>query len=515
MILERWLHQERAVEAVHEAISRGERRICLTSPTGGGKTVIATDLIRDWLSADLKVILYSNRRMLIEQTSRVMREAGLVHGVRAAGHDETAENLQLSSIQTEGARVVRRGMGRLFEASRVLVDEAHLLKSTEAAGILAQHVEQGASVVGLTATPLDIGHLYDHLIVAGTLTDLRACGAVVMARHFGCDEPDLKSIKKIPTGEDIPESQLKKVYPCTQALFGRVLGEFRRLNPECKPSILFACGVDESVWFCGQFNRAGITAAHIDGDNVLIGDKLYRSSPEARAEVLGGSKDGRIKVVCNRFVLREGIDCPWLAHAVFATVFGSLQSYLQAGGRLLRAYPGINTTTVQDHGGNWWRHGSLNADREWNLAFTPGIVSGLREDALRAKKLFEPFLCPQCKQVLMSRRCPCGFEIKNFVRSRPVVQTDGTLREMRGEIFKPRRVSKAPNGPAKWKSMYYRSKTDKGSRTFRAAAALFAQENNWGWPDPTWPLMPTQPLDWFRLVASVPMEELTQSETLP
>ena len=58
-------------------------------------------------------------------------------------------------------------------------------------------------------------------------------------------------------------------------------------------------------------------------------------------------------VLCNRFVC-AGIDAPWLAHGIFATIFTSLQSYLQSGGRLLRSFPGIDAVTIR-HGGNWWR----------------------------------------------------------------------------------------------------------------------------------------------------------------
>lgn len=91
---------------------------------------------------------------------------------------------------------------------------------------------------------------------------------------------------------------------------------------------------------------------------------------------------------------------------------------------------------------------------------------------------------------------------------RSVVQSDGTLRQLVGPVYKPRRLTTRPNGPALWERMYWRSRTAKGRRTFRAAAALFAQENNWGWPDPSWPLMPKVKRDWFLLVGEVPIERL-------
>src|SRR5262245_22997201 len=83
-----WPHQEQGVSAVQEALGQGHRRILLTSPTGGGKTAIACRLISDWLGAGLKSVLYTNRRMLVEQTSRVLRLHGINLGVRAAGYSD-------------------------------------------------------------------------------------------------------------------------------------------------------------------------------------------------------------------------------------------------------------------------------------------------------------------------------------------------------------------------------------------------------------------------------------------
>ena len=60
-----------------------------------------------------------------------------------------------------------------------------------------------------------------------------------------------------------------------------------------------------------------------------------------------------------------------------------------------------------------------------------------------------------------------------------------------------------------WEKMYFRSRTKKGERTFRAAMALFARENYFQWPDPTWRFMPKREIDKYRLVSEVPREHLT------
>jgi superfamily II DNA or RNA helicase len=299
--------------------------------------------------------------------------------------------------------VIKKGEWELHDADRVLVDEAHLQISDTVQQILTWHLSRGAAYIGLTATPIGLWHLYDHLITAGTTSEMRNCGALVPCFHYGPDEPDLRKLK-LRLGQDLTEQQQRKVM-MNSTIFGRVLEWFKKLNPEGRPTILFAPGVGESIWFAEQFFSAGISAAHIDGQEVWVNGKIERTSREARAEVLQNTRDGRIKVLCNRFVLREGIDAPWLSHGILATVFGSLQSYLQSGGRMLRAYPGLDRVTLQDHGGNWWRHGSLNADRQWRIEYDAYAVSRVREDRMRLKTEKEPVRCPDCALILVCGRC--------------------------------------------------------------------------------------------------------------
>lgn len=504
-----WLPQTRAIEQTTAALAEGHQRICLTLPTGGGKSRIACELIRDWLHVGYKVSLYTNRKMLIEQVSRVLSEFGLNHGMRSAQHMESEmpsnDHLQVSSIQTEASRVLKKKTWQLHEADRVLVDEAHLNSGETAKTLLDMHIERGASYVGLTATPLGIGHVYDHLIVAGTNSELRECGALVSATHFGPLEPDCKRIKKVGIEEhrEYSENEVRKVMQ-VQQIFGRVLEWFNQLNPDHKPTILFAPGVPESIWFAEEFSKRGITAAHVDGKSCFYKGERYDSDKDIRNEILRASKSGEVKIICNRFVLREGIDAPWLCHGILATIFGSLQSCLQSLGRLLRASPGKTHATIQDHGGNWWRHGSANADRHWELDYTESIVQGLRQEKLRNKIEREPMRCPQCAKILMTSKCSCGFLITR--KSRPVLMEDGTLKEHGGDIFRPRFTRMKPDTIALWKQMYYRS--IKAGRTFRQAEGFFAHENGY-FPPRDLPFMPTNERDWFRKCKDVDKATLT------
>lgn len=516
---------------VQLALAHGETRICLASPTGGGKTRIASELLTSWMAEGHFCALYTNRRLLIDQTSRALTAAGLEHGVRAEGYDdERHQALQVSSIQTEHSRVTKKGTWHLHPATRILIDECHLQKGDMAKKILEAHLAEGGAYVGLTATPLDLEGQYTHLIVAGNNSKLRACGALVPCLHYGPDEPDVKKLKAA-LGEDLSEKQQRQVM-MTPTILGRVLEWFRRLNPLEKPSLLFAPGVGESIWFAEELSKAGVKSAHIDGNDIWHEGQFYKADIGAKRELLEASEKGDVKVICNRFVLREGVNMPWISHMVWAMVMGSLGTFLQTGGRGLRAHPGKTHLTLQDHGGAWWRHGSLNADRHWALGDTNHLLAGLRAERLRRKRCqrcqtplrpgnpwceqcsmfneLEGARCPVCSKIVVGPVCVCGHEMRGLAKSRPVVQLDGTLKSMSGDIFKPRRIYGGDNGPKLWEQMYYRARTDKWNATFAAAFALFAAENNWGWPDRSWPLMPLHDHDFFDLVRNVPMKDLTQ-----
>lgn len=494
-----WPHQLRGVNGVLAVLCRGERRILLTSPTGGGKTRMEQMLALHLLQQGRSVDLHTNRKMLLEQLSASLDAARLPHGIRASGYEYDPEHrLQVCSVQTEHAR---RSQASLREHDVAIVDEGHLFDNASSKAILDRY----RAYVLVTATPLGMAHMADELVQAGTNSELRECGAIVMARHVGPTEPCLKKLKATE-GKDLTESQQRKAMP-PKRIWGNVFEKYHETNPDRRPSILFAPGVPESLWFAKAFCENGISAAHIDGEDVWINGTLAKSSRQARDDVIGGSMDGSIKIVCNRFVLREGIDMPWLYHGIFATVFGGLQSYLQAGGRLLRAHASLDHVVVQDHAGHWWRHGSLNADRNWRLTDTDSTCYHQRADRIRGKKESEPWRCPACDTILMARRCSfCGYEGQK--RARVVQMLDGSLAEMSGPVFRPRRISRRPDGPKRWERMYYRSRTEKGHRTFRAAEVLFAQENDWGWPDRSWPFMPLDPDDMDRFVEDVPRETL-------
>jgi superfamily II DNA or RNA helicase len=310
------------------------------------------------------VALYTQRRMLYEQTCQALDKAGIDYGKRASGHEPNSfPDVQMCMTQTELQAVYKREYRKLHNAKLVLVDEAHQQGGPVFGKIMADHVDAGAAVVGYTATPLDLEG-YTELLIAGTMSECLNIGALVRPETYAPDEPDLKHIKKYVVGQEFTEKENVKSI-MRPGVFGRVKDAWKKHNPDGKPTLLFGPDVAGSLFFAQEFCKAGIKAAHIDGEQIWCDGTFYTTEQDARKWLAGMSKSGEVKVVCNRFVLREGIDWPWIEVGSFATVFGALTSYIQSGGRLLRAYPGKTKTIILDHGGCLDEHTEILTKAGW------------------------------------------------------------------------------------------------------------------------------------------------------
>ncbi len=512
--MKRWPQQVYCSAEVPRRLTSGERKILVTCPTGGGKTVMIRDLIEWALDNGYLVVVYTNRRLLVRQLVRVMKKHGIECGVRMDGYQDRRElPVQISSLLTEASRVFKQERWQIHGHGRkvlAIVDEAHLNKSNVAEQALSLHLDHGGAYVGFTATPIGLAHLYESLVIAGTPSQLRASGCLVPAYHVGVDEPDMREFRQsVKTGE-YTEDDVKKAI-MTKCVFGRVIEHYNHLNPKRLPTILFAPGVPESRWFAEEFTKAGFPAAHIDSEGVWV-DGEYEPGGDREA-ILERVATGEL-ILCNRFIAREGLDLPAVAHIILATVMGSLQTYLQSCGRGARAYPGKTKFTIQDHGGHWHRHGSVNEDRDWCLDWTEQSISTARIEKFRSKETSEPICCPNCHLIRASGAdCPrCGNRSNRKVRM--VVQQDGRLVPHEGDVYKPRKTRTTPETEKLWASQYYRAKKSRNRMNFNQAEALFFRENGY-YPPRTLPLMPTSPTDWCLPVADVPFPRLIRAERKP
>ena len=312
-----WPHQQRAIDQFWGAVENGKKRICLSSPTGGGKTFISSLMIKEALARQANdrgwnVVFSVNRKSLAEQTRKSFEGFGLDPGMRASGYKASFDKpLQISMTPTENTRALGKNpTWGLHGADLVFFDEAHNEKSARSLALIAEYERNNPNVVfcGLTATPLDIGNIYDTLIVAGTNSELRECGAHLLCKEFCPTMPDFMKMKRNAEGEFSEKTVEKAMKP--EIVFGHILPHYRRLNPMMRPTIVFAPSVKGSITITDMFLKAGIPSAHIDAKHIYYGEKDADGRPVMedsmkianREKLFDEVRTGEIKTLSNRFL---------------------------------------------------------------------------------------------------------------------------------------------------------------------------------------------------------------------
>jgi DNA repair protein RadD len=376
-------YQSRAVADVLAARAAGHRRILLTLPTGGGKSVIASHMIQAWVSRGKRILVIAHRKELLDQFWVHLRRRGITAGLMRADDERTDQSasVQLASIAT----LVRRD---LPPADVIFVDEAHRVPGESYARTLEQYPR--ATVVGLTATAsrLDgrpLGEFFDALVQVAKYSDLIESGSIMAPVVYAPRRSvDLSGVRRV--AGDFHEGELEAAMRAPHVI-GDVVKEWQE-HAQGRSTVVFAVGIDHSKELVEAFTRAGIRAGHIDG-----------TTPEdARFQALLDLETGKTLVLCNVGVLCEGWDQPRVKCCVMARPTLSLTLYMQCVGRILRPW-GDQCPIVLDHAGNTERHGLPHEDREWSL---DGVAKRVNPKTGR--------VCPGCYAYVMCSPCElCGY----------------------------------------------------------------------------------------------------------
>ena len=497
--------QQRTIDECLHLVETGDRvPTAIFGPTGSGKSHILREVIAQ---AKVPSILYTNRRLVFDQLRAHLTAVGVIHGIRAAGHHpRLLEDHQVAMIQSD-AKAIKLGGRDLHPAKLVIVDEAHLNANGDILSMCEQHRKAGATIIGFTATPLDIGHFYKRIKISVTYQECLDQGWLLPCDYYEVERPDHKWISKVPVGEVLIHGRLRIQY--RQRIVGRVIEWYEKLNPLRAPTILFAPDAPSATWFAQRFVDAGHSAASIDAGKCWVDGKVYYGLTK-RDEIIERLKCGDIKVVCNRFVLTVGVDIPELAHLITAVPFGSVKVLRQAFGRILRPCPPLTRVSWQDHGGNGVRLGDPMMDMDWTQNLTDIQIQDMIKIRLKKDSTREPILCPACRKFRFPSNdahynsvCPdCGWESPQRVHF--VLQRDGKLVKREGPHYPPARA--APERlSSKWEACYYRCRQT--GRSFAQAMALFKYENHFE-PQENWPLMPKRAIDYRRKIKDVPTQHL-------
>jgi len=378
-------YQSAAIDGLRAELRRGARRVLLTCPTGGGKTVVAAEIIRAAVAKGSRVLFLAHRRELIHQTCDKLRHFGVPHGIIMAGEPEALQQpVQVASVQS-----LARRTDRLPPADLLFFDEAHHAAAGSYTDVLSWYSR--ALVVGLTATPwrLDgkgLADVFDGHVLARTPRELRDEGYLAPVGGWEYEAIDTEGARV--KGGDFVAADLSKA--TTRRVIGDVVEEWKR-HAGSKRTVVFAVSIAASQQLRDAFLAAGVAAEHVDGEQPTV----------ERDAVVARLREGRTLVVCNCNVLAEGFDCPELEVCVLARPTLSTALYLQMVGRVLRPAEGKERARIHDHAGCLKAHGHPYAARD----YSPATAANVERSAVEKAK-GPPARCPACKSV-HSGRWPC------------------------------------------------------------------------------------------------------------
>lgn len=407
-------YQHRAIEMLGASFKRGKRAPILVCPTGAGKTLIASELIRRCVEKGHRAMFLAPRRELIFQTSRKLSDIGVPHGVILAGEEQAYSCIapvQVASIPTLASRV-KRNRADIGDFDLIFVDEVHLAITQRQCDLLDRW--PNAFRVGLTATPTRkdgraLGAMFDDMVEPVTVKQLTEQGYLAPARYFSVAEPDLRGIK-IQAG-DYNAKQLEQLMN-RPVLVGDIVQHWLE-HARTRRTVVFATSIKHSQALAQEFQRAGVAAEHVDAN----------TPEDERRAVFARFTAGTTEILTNCFLASYGFDLPALSCVVLARPTKSLMLYLQMLGRGLRICDGKADALVLDHAGNVHRHGFVDEERYWTLdgnhklAEADGATPHDAPDEPKAIK------CPECSAMFkFTRTCPeCGFTLAAMAEAVPVL----------------------------------------------------------------------------------------------
>ncbi len=328
-------YQQEAVEAVIAARNRGVRRMVLALPTGAGKTVVFSELIR--LARHDVLVLAHRDELLVQAKEKIeaaLQRCNDTRRVEIEGGSSRAS--KRAAVIVASIRSLHEGrIGKVLAGRNirlVIYDECHHAVAEANRQVLESmgvfDPQWPGTLVGVTATTRradgrGLGEIFQEIVAERSLKEMIADGYLRPLRGIRIETK--VSLQQVPQlGDDFELEALEEAVDVEtrNQLVARSIMELCR----DRRTIAFCVGVRHAENLCAALNHLGLRSGIVCGEMPKID----------RVRTLRMFREGKLSVITNVGVLTEGFDDPGVSAVAMVRPTRSESMYLQCVGRGMR-----------------------------------------------------------------------------------------------------------------------------------------------------------------------------------
>jgi ATP-dependent helicase IRC3 len=297
--------QREAKEAVLRHWKSGHKAALVSLPTGSGKTIVFSDILRSSLSGDNgKGLVLVHRDELLRQA---MEKFNFVWpGAKLSTVDAATSNFT-GQITVASVMAIVRRLDNIPRIQKVVTDEAHHAPASSWLKIYNRIGElfPAWQHLGVTATPIrangasDLEAIFGKPVYGKSIFELIVEGYLSPLKGLEVRTEISVEDVGVQRGDFIAE-ELSRVVN-TKERNRLVVENYLELAPERK-ALVFAADLNHAKSLAEMFKTQGVSAAWVGGETPL----------SVRRSLLAKLHKGELKVIVNCMVFTEGFDEPSL-----------------------------------------------------------------------------------------------------------------------------------------------------------------------------------------------------------
>lgn len=425
MHLRRW--QEKVINEFPDIV-KNYRKFILKAPTGAGKTVLASEIIKKFYNKK-KIVVLCHRLVLLEQLERGLAN---LHKVKKLGLSETGRPFDNYDVLISTNLRSRDFLIKAIkQCDLLIIDEAHRVSPNgqaykELLDEFNLNASENSKLLGLTASPErrtgdqkdQLGLAFDAIIDCADIEELIKEKVLVPAKYEPYFIHDLDLTKlDISTG-DFPVEQLSNAI-IKSSMIEYACNIYLENRKKIKNTPI-------SAWFCPDVLVAEETKRQIENINLSVELITAKTPLKTRLEILKKHEEGKLECLVSVGVLSEGWDNPNCNIIVHLRPTLSKVFWGQSVGRGLRSAKNKETCLVIDVSSNYltfgpveklswklWNHRKsyLEFKNRFNWIskqqfvkdrdYTYMLCEGLTQHGKRCSRVYK-------KKLLSDQACICG-----------------------------------------------------------------------------------------------------------